>query len=1101
MVTIKASIVSVALAVVSVGQSPATVSIDLGDNPNLQGATLVGAPGVAVAADEWIGATGSADGSASQGGVTVSWDGNFYLSNANNGSSTQNHVMMNGAMGMNNDPNTFVNVQGLGGQFPSGSFDIYVYFANDTARSNGVRGYDDAGHDVALASASAGVGHFAANGYVNGTNYVVLRGFGGSQFTLTRGPAGSTPQVAGIQIVETAEDQGVPAAPESLVAISSNYKVSLSWDPNGETDLALYRVFRKEGTGEFREIADTTETSYDDLAFTSGVQYSYYVMAVDLSGDESPASNIVTGMSSPSGPLDLSPGADRPNIILIMSDDQGWGDVAYNGHPFVKTPALDAMAGAGYVFNRFYAGAPNCSPTRATVLTGRTAVRTKVTNHGRYMRRQEMTIAEALRDAGYVTGVFGKVHIGSGQPDSPANPSAMGFDEWFVGLNFFDNNPYLSRNGVVEHPVGKGSEIVIDETIAFIGRHKDGPKPVFALAWFPSPHTPHAEVPEGPSLYDGESMAGYYREITLMDEGVGRIRQYLRDQNIHQNTIVWFCSDNGGLNVSTSGGRGKKGQVYEGGLRVPSIIEWPARNLVGATNVVTSTLDMYPTLLAMAGITVENQLTLDGIDIRPVIAGSQGSRSPIGFWHSLQGGQTTFSDSILSGIMTKQQNGAPLPHNAGRMRKDIDQFPQFDEATSNGWVAWLKWPWKLHRTNNGASYELYNLETDPMETANLYSVPEHAALRDQMRAELIAWQKSVIRSLNGADYGKQALWLPLNRTEGLKTYDANGSLRGDVLGTPDTSSHWIPGEHDRALRLDGSGEELLIGESYYDSPVGASARTISAWINTQGGGPVTTFGNPSVAGGACNISLDSATGRLTLEVGSGSITGASDLRTGTWRHIAVVIPNDGSPDTSECALYVDGGAEVPSAIVPRAIRTNHSDLVIGGVRSGSSPLLVDEFRITPIAETALEIMDGYASSNLAAAAWQYRFYGNTGPIDWSADTDGDDRTSLLEYALGTSPLIEDPPGLGWHMAFDPQTNELTATITRRRPGTHSISYSVQLSDDLVFWTIPVTLQSVANHPDLDNGLFEQATFVSDLDLSAFPRAFARLEISPLPQQP
>ncbi|MEC8304915.1 MAG: sulfatase-like hydrolase/transferase, partial [Planctomycetota bacterium] len=134
---------------------------------------------------------------------------------------------------------------------------------------------------------------------------------------------------------------------------------------------------------------------------------------------------------SPSAASGQHPASEnRPNIILVMADDQGWGDVGYNGHPFVKTPHLDEMSREGFVFDRFYAAAPVCSPTRASVMTGRTPIRTKVTNHGRYLRPQEETIGEALRDAGYSTGIFGKVHLGSGQPDSPCNPSGMGFDEW-----------------------------------------------------------------------------------------------------------------------------------------------------------------------------------------------------------------------------------------------------------------------------------------------------------------------------------------------------------------------------------------------------------------------------------------------------------------------------------------------------------------------------------------------------------------------------------------------------------------------------------------------------------------------------------------------
>ncbi|MEM7235735.1 MAG: sulfatase-like hydrolase/transferase, partial [Planctomycetota bacterium] len=169
--------------------------------------------------------------------------------------------------------------------------------------------------------------------------------------------------------------------------------------------------------------------------------------------------------------------AHRPNIVLIMSDDHGWGDVSYNGHPFVKTPHLAELAKEGVVFDRFYAAAPVCSPTRASVLTGRSPIRTHVTNHGRYLRPQEQTLAESLRTLGYTTGLFGKLHLGSGQPNSPCNPTAMGFDEWAVGLNFFDNDPYLSRNGTVEPRKGSGSALAVDDATNFLRTHKGNGRP------------------------------------------------------------------------------------------------------------------------------------------------------------------------------------------------------------------------------------------------------------------------------------------------------------------------------------------------------------------------------------------------------------------------------------------------------------------------------------------------------------------------------------------------------------------------------------------------------------------------------------------------
>ena len=443
---------------------------------------------------------------------------------------------------------------------------------------------------------------------------------------------------------------------------------------------------------------------------------------------------------------------EKPNIILVMADDQGWGDVGYNGHPFVKTPELDAMARDGFVLDRFYAAAPVCSPTRASVMTGRNPIRTKVPNHGRYMRPHEQTIAETLKAAGYVTGIFGKVHLGSGQPDSPCNPTGMGFDEWVIGLNFFDNDPYLSRNGKIEHRKGKGSVIAMDDALAFVDKHKEDDRPMFMVVWFPSPHDPHQEVPEGPPLYNGKKQAGYYREITLLDQQVGRLRRGLREMKIADNTILWYCSDNGGLNEATSGGRKRKGSIYEGGLRVPGIIEWPARDLKGRTAVPTCTFDIYPTVLAMAQVPLDAPHPLDGIDISGIITGKVDNRDkPMGFWHQFQGGQSTWSDRIQKAIMEKQQAGAPLPHDELRIRKDVDEFPQFDENFSTGHAALNDWPWKLHRIN-GEKYELYNLANDPMEAANLASNPRHQDRVNAMKQELRDWMRSVVRSINGKDY-------------------------------------------------------------------------------------------------------------------------------------------------------------------------------------------------------------------------------------------------------------------------------------------------------------------------------------------------------------
>lgn len=449
--------------------------------------------------------------------------------------------------------------------------------------------------------------------------------------------------------------------------------------------------------------------------------------------------------------------AERPHIVLVMADDHGYGDTGFTGHPFVQTPHLDAMADGGVVFNRFYASAPVCSPTRASFMTGRHPFRTNVPNHGHYMRPHEKTIAEALKSAGYVTGHFGKWHIGSVQPDSPTNPGGAGFDEWLSGLNFFDNDPYLSRNGEYEQIKGPGTVISMDATIEFLKKHNTGGKPMFTVTWFPSPHDPQQEIPDGISdaatLYEDEKTPkpGYFREITLLDQQMGRLRQCLRELGIEDNTFFLYCSDNGGLVVKSSGGRDKKGSIYEGGLRVPAVLRWPAKYEPRQVDIPVFTADLYPTLVSIAGASVSQQPILDGVDLNDIIEGTASTRPPMGFWHGFQGGQSTWSDRIIKALMEAKRAGKPNPF-PERLLKNVNEFPALDTNDMHGHAAWNAWPWKLHRIEEKGKVrlELYHLIDDPMETNDLSQ--QHADLVADMKASLEAWQRSVLNSWSGGDY-------------------------------------------------------------------------------------------------------------------------------------------------------------------------------------------------------------------------------------------------------------------------------------------------------------------------------------------------------------
>ncbi len=447
----------------------------------------------------------------------------------------------------------------------------------------------------------------------------------------------------------------------------------------------------------------------------------------------------------------------QPNIVLCMADDQGWGDMAYNGHPVLKTPNFDKCASETLRFDRFYAASPVCSPTRGSVLTGRHPNRFGCFSWGHPIRPQEITIAEALKTAGYVTGHFGKWHVGSVLKGSPVNPGAMGFDEWFSSPNFFDNDPIMSREGQAMPAPGEGSMVTAEAAIEFIRKHAKFRRPFLAVVWFGNPHAPHEALDADRSSYKSQSekLQNFYGEITAMDRAFGKIRQKLRALGIHEKTVLWYCSDNGGLpEVGVTGGRGAKGQIYEGGLRVPAILEWPTRiRAPRTTNVPCNTCDIYPTLLEIAGVRMDKQPPLDGISLVDLIDRRMESRpKPMGFWDRPTPGILTPSKEWMASLYAAQQAGNEVDDPA-RLLLDAGKITQqFPENSFPGHSAWLDWPWKLHRIemDSDLKFELYNLADDPNEKKDLVSGSLERL--KSMLAELEAWLRSVVRSLNGKDY-------------------------------------------------------------------------------------------------------------------------------------------------------------------------------------------------------------------------------------------------------------------------------------------------------------------------------------------------------------
>ncbi len=482
--------------------------------------------------------------------------------------------------------------------------------------------------------------------------------------------------------------------------------------------------------------------------------------------------------------------SEPPNIILLMGDDHGWEETGYNGHPDLKTPVLNEMAASGLRLDRFYSAHPSCSPTRGSVLTGRHPNRFGTFYPGYSMRPEEITIGHLLGKVGYLRGHFGKWHVGAVKADSPTNPGAMGFDQWVSHDNFFELNPPLSSNGgpPTIHK-GESSAVVIDQTVRFIEKANTQKKPFLAVVWFGSPHEPYSGLPKDLALYDhlpkkyadralvsltsnetgrrvkrplGEVLRERYAEITAMDRAIGTLRDFLKRKGLRDNTLVWYCGDNGTppSGVLASPLRGLKGQVYEGGTRVPAVIEWPARIATpraSAVNAVTS--DMLPTLCALAGTSVPADRPIDGINLVPLLSGKLDERpAPIFFWQF--SGRSR--GEVKPWIDPKLQEGTtPLVKLMGGIpTRNFRNYhhPNIIESDYHGPRVMLGNRYKLViHDGKGASapnVELFDLRADSAETTNL--VASKPAIAKSMQAELRIWQQSVLKSLTGADYDKRS---------------------------------------------------------------------------------------------------------------------------------------------------------------------------------------------------------------------------------------------------------------------------------------------------------------------------------------------------------
>ena len=452
--------------------------------------------------------------------------------------------------------------------------------------------------------------------------------------------------------------------------------------------------------------------------------------------------------------------ASKPNIIFILADDLGWGDPAFRGHPYMKTPNLDRLASQGTVFNQFYVANPVCSPSRTGFMTGHYPARHNVDGHFAthkqnaarnmpdWLDPKVTTVAQLLKNAGYTTAHFGKWHLGNG-PDAPT-PDQYGFDVSKT-INSSDKAPQLGDEATEPFFRARSTELIDDEAIKFMQANRD--KPFYLNVWSLLPHAPLKPTPEqlatykdldpNPDNFKGpvrqylkdapnlrSQMQVFCASVTALDKGIGRLLKALDDLGLADNTIIVFSSDNGPEDYHIGNARnagvgspgefnGRKRSLYEGGIRTPLIVRWPGHVAAGRVDnqSVVAAVDYLPTMCHFAAVPVPNTLKPDGEDVSDILLGAVHPRKRPIYWEWLFGvaGNPSYKPPKL--------------------------------AVRDG-------QWKLFMNPDGTSIELYDIPSDPVEAKNVAAA--HPEVVARLKPELLAWYATLPPRRGGGESGQKA---------------------------------------------------------------------------------------------------------------------------------------------------------------------------------------------------------------------------------------------------------------------------------------------------------------------------------------------------------
>lgn len=432
--------------------------------------------------------------------------------------------------------------------------------------------------------------------------------------------------------------------------------------------------------------------------------------------------------------------AAPPNVLLILADDLGWGDLSANGGAGVPTPRLDQLAREGTRFTRFYVASPICSPSRCGIITGQYPGRWRITSflqtragnqaceQADFLDPKAPSFVRAFREAGYATAHIGKWHLGGGRDvENPPKFRDYGYD---LGLGTYESPEPAAELGLKTTPWGAQVEPqqvqrhdrtrwMVDQTLEFARRNSN--KPWLVNLWLDDVHTPYTpseKQKEGEIPGIGTDV--FRAVLHETDRQMGRLFDGLRDLKVDANTIVIFIGDNGPApsfdRARTGGLRGMKLSLYEGGIRTPCIVRWPGKVAAQAVNDQTAfaAVDFFPTLCVLAGVKPPDGVSFDGEDLSDVLRGRSRVRSKPLFW----------------------EYGRPAKNGA----KTAFRYPP-DPGDVSPHLAIMEGNWKLLINPDGSGAQLYDLSRDPKETQNLASFHPEQAKR--LSESLLAWRRSL----------------------------------------------------------------------------------------------------------------------------------------------------------------------------------------------------------------------------------------------------------------------------------------------------------------------------------------------------------------------